>query len=145
MTFERVAPNAGPTPVLLKIAPDLSLAELDDVVGIARSRRVDGMIVGNTTLSRPPNLRATKLAREAGVHPGHLSHTFRRCIGEGIGEHVHRLRVRAACKRMLDPYASLAEVSFAAGFADQSHFTRSFRRITGMTPAAFRSVLLRST
>jgi len=63
---ERVAPNAGPTPVLLKIAPDLSLAELDDVVGIARSRRVDGMIVGNTTLSRPPSLREKKLAGEAG-------------------------------------------------------------------------------
>ncbi len=63
---ERVAPNAGPTPVLLKIAPDLSLAELDDVVGIARSRRVDGMIVGNTTLARPPTLRATRLAKEAG-------------------------------------------------------------------------------
>jgi dihydroorotate dehydrogenase len=63
---ERMAPHAGPTPVLLKIAPDLSLAELDDVVGIARSRRVDGMIVGNTTLARPPSLRETKLAGEAG-------------------------------------------------------------------------------
>ena len=63
---ERVAPNAGPTPVLLKIAPDLSLAELDDVVGIARSRRVDGMIVGNTTLARPPSLRETKLATRGG-------------------------------------------------------------------------------
>ena len=30
------APRAGPTPVLLKIAPDLTLPELDDVVGIAR-------------------------------------------------------------------------------------------------------------
>ena len=63
---ERVAPNAGPTPVLLKIAPDLSLAELDDVVGIARSRRVDGMIVGNTTLLRPPSLREARLACEPG-------------------------------------------------------------------------------
>ncbi|MGB6937638.1 MAG: quinone-dependent dihydroorotate dehydrogenase [Xanthobacteraceae bacterium] len=63
---ERVAPNAGPTPVLLKIAPDLSLADLDDVVGIARSRRVDGMIVGNTTLARPPYLRETAIAKEAG-------------------------------------------------------------------------------
>src|ERR1700735_105245 len=63
---ERVAPNAGPTPVLLKIAPDLSLADLDDVVGIARSRRVDGMIVGNTTLARPPSLREAKLAKEVG-------------------------------------------------------------------------------
>ena len=63
---ERVAPNAGPTPVLLKIAPDLSLGDLDDVVGIARSRRVDGMIVGNTTVTRPPSLRETEKAREAG-------------------------------------------------------------------------------
>jgi dihydroorotate dehydrogenase len=63
---ERVAPNAGPTPVLLKIAPDLSLPDLDDVVGIARSRRVDGMIVGNTTLSRPPQLHEAAIAKEAG-------------------------------------------------------------------------------
>jgi dihydroorotate dehydrogenase len=63
---ERVAPNAGPTPVLLKIAPDLSLGDLDDVVGIARARRVDGMIVGNTTVARPPNLLETETAKEAG-------------------------------------------------------------------------------
>ncbi len=63
---ERVAPQAGPTPVLLKIAPDLSLADLDDIVGIARSRRVDGMIVGNTTVSRPPGLRDAGKAKEAG-------------------------------------------------------------------------------
>ena len=40
--------NAGETPVLLKIAPDLSLDELDDVVHIARKRKVDGMIVAST-------------------------------------------------------------------------------------------------
>jgi dihydroorotate dehydrogenase len=63
---ERVAQNAGPTPVLLKIAPDLSLPDLDDVVGIARSRRVDGMIVGNTTVGRPPALRDVTKAKESG-------------------------------------------------------------------------------
>jgi len=63
---ERVRQNAGDTPVLLKIAPDLSLAELDDVVHIARSRRIDGMIVGNTTLARPSTLREQARAREQG-------------------------------------------------------------------------------
>ena len=90
-------------------------------------------------------LSLDELAREAGVHPVHLSRIFRRSVGEGIGDHIHRLRVRTACERLLDPYASLAEISFATGFADQSHFTRSFRRITGMTPGTFRSVVLRST
>ena len=63
---ERVRRNAGDSPVLLKIAPDLSLAELDDVVHIARSRRVDGMIVANTTLARPATLREQTRAGEQG-------------------------------------------------------------------------------
>jgi dihydroorotate dehydrogenase len=63
---ERVQKNAGDSPVLLKIAPDLSLTELDDVVHIARSRRVDGMIVGNTTLARPSTLREANRAKEQG-------------------------------------------------------------------------------
>jgi dihydroorotate dehydrogenase len=63
---ERVRQNAGDSPVLLKIAPDLSLAELDDVVHIARSRRVDGMIVANTTTMRPPTLRELARAKEQG-------------------------------------------------------------------------------
>src|SRR5262249_59172616 len=53
---ERTRSRTGPTPILLKIAPDLTLSELDDVVGIARKRRVDGMIVGNTTITRPGSL-----------------------------------------------------------------------------------------
>ncbi|MFL4973498.1 MAG: quinone-dependent dihydroorotate dehydrogenase, partial [Microvirga sp.] len=63
---ERVRKNAGDSPVLLKIAPDLSLSELDDVVHIARSRRVDGMIVANTTLARPSALREQGRAKEQG-------------------------------------------------------------------------------
>ncbi len=62
---ERVAVGAARTPVLLKIAPDLTLGDLDDAVGVARRHRVDGMIVGNTTISRP-NLRETEKAKEQG-------------------------------------------------------------------------------
>ena len=47
------AESFGRKPVLLKIAPDLSLAELDAVVACARARRIDGLIVSNTTLARP--------------------------------------------------------------------------------------------
>jgi dihydroorotate dehydrogenase len=63
---DRVVPHAGPTPVLVKIAPDLSLNDLDDVVGIARARHVDGMIVGNTTVSRPATLHDRVTAKQAG-------------------------------------------------------------------------------
>ncbi len=63
---QRASLKAGLAPLLIKIAPDVSLNELDDIVGAARRRRVDGMIVGNTTLARPPSLIDQKIAEEAG-------------------------------------------------------------------------------
>jgi dihydroorotate dehydrogenase len=63
---ERASRRAGLTPLLVKVAPDLTLSELDDAVGAARRRRADGMIVGNTTVSRPQGLRNTATAREPG-------------------------------------------------------------------------------
>jgi dihydroorotate dehydrogenase len=62
----RMNRKAGTTPVLIKIAPDLTLSELDDVVGAARRHRVDGMMIGNTTVLRPPWLRDRITAHEPG-------------------------------------------------------------------------------
>jgi dihydroorotate dehydrogenase len=65
-TRDRMVAQAGPTPVLLKIAPDLALNDLDDVVGVARARRIDGMIVSNTTVARPASLRDRATGKQAG-------------------------------------------------------------------------------
>ena len=62
----RMSRVAGPTPLLVKIAPDLTLGELDDIVGAVRRHHVDGMIIGNTTLARPLTLRDQAAAREPG-------------------------------------------------------------------------------
>jgi dihydroorotate dehydrogenase len=62
---ESAAIGRARKPLLLKIAPDLSLADLDDVVGIARRHGIDGMVVGNTTVTRK-NLRESAKAKEQG-------------------------------------------------------------------------------
>ena len=67
---DRTATKGGRTPVLLKIAPDLTLGELDDVVAVARRRQVDGMIVSNTTIARAASLRDRVAAREGGGMSG---------------------------------------------------------------------------
>ena len=77
---EQMRPRIGPTPILLKIAPDLTLPELDDVVGVARKRRVDGMIVGNTTITRPGSLRdRARRASRAACQAGRYSNFPRVC------------------------------------------------------------------
>jgi dihydroorotate dehydrogenase len=53
--------------VLLKIAPDLAPDQLDGIVRVARARGVDGMIVSNTTISRPETLRSPLAAQGGGL------------------------------------------------------------------------------
>ncbi len=64
---DEAAAGGRPTPVLIKIAPDLSLAELDGMVGVARRRKVDGMVVSNTTIARPETLRGAARAETGGL------------------------------------------------------------------------------
>ena len=54
------------TRILLKIAPDIDDIQLDDIVDVARSRKIDGMIVSNTTIARPASLRDKVQAAETG-------------------------------------------------------------------------------
>ena len=61
-----VAQLSGRTPVLLKIAPDLTLTELDAIVRIAREQDIDGMIVSNTTITRPAEILSRLHGRETG-------------------------------------------------------------------------------
>jgi len=86
------------------------------------------------------NLKVQDIATEVGVHPFHLSRVFRNVHRQTIGEYVHKLRVAYACKLLELPDCDLATVALSAGFADQSHFTRVFKNITGMTPGAFRQL-----
>ncbi len=64
---DKAAESSDPKPVLLKIAPDLSLAELDQIVSVARKRNIDGLIVSNTSLSRPPSLRDKARSETGGL------------------------------------------------------------------------------
>ena len=81
------------------------------------------------------------MARRAGVHPAHLAATFRRFYHTTVGEFIQQLRVEAACDRMRQLETPLSEIALELGFADQSHFSRIFRRSTGLTPKAWRSLM----
>lgn len=59
--------SAARVPVLLKISPDLADEMLADVVGVAMESTVDGMIIGNTTLSRPGHLKSRKREERGGL------------------------------------------------------------------------------
>jgi AraC family transcriptional regulator len=97
-------------------------------------RQVEGFVRANFMLS----FTVDDLAHSAGVHPVHLSRVFRRKHGCTIGEYVRRLRVEFAAKQLVTSETALSDIALTAGFADQSHFTNTFKSHFGFTPAAYR-------
>ena len=86
-----------------------------------------------------------QVAAASGVHPVHLARTFRRFYGVTPGEYVRGLRLdwAAAQLSLTDSAGSqtLASLALQAGFSDQSHFTRAFKRHCGYTPGQFRGLV----
>lgn len=78
------------------------------------------------------------VAAEVGVHPVHLARVFRACFGTSPGNYARRVRLDRAADRLSTTNVSLARIAADAGFADQSHFTRAFRRHAGIPPGTFR-------
>jgi AraC family transcriptional regulator len=80
-----------------------------------------------------------ELGRLAGVDPAHLARSFRKHYRCTVGEYQRRLRIEYASRQLSETRTSILNIALAAGFADQAHFSRTFRNHTGLTPAKFRS------
>jgi AraC family transcriptional regulator len=84
----------------------------------------------------PPSL--TELAAVAGVTPTHVCHAFKTHVGMPIGEYVRRVRITWAAEQLRATDQPLSAIAMAAGYSDQSHFTRESRRLLGARPSEFR-------
>jgi len=87
------------------------------------------------------HLNLVTVSEAVGVHPVHLAREFRKYYACTAGDYIRHLRIEYACREIARSASSLAEIASAAGFSDQSHFSKVFKRLTGMTPAAYRAAL----
>jgi len=84
------------------------------------------------------DLMLSDIASAVNLSPFHLSRLFKRTLGVSLYQHVLQVRVTSARSLLASSGRSLAEIAAAVGFADQSHLTRHFKRVTGVTPRRFR-------
>jgi AraC family transcriptional regulator len=90
------------------------------------------------------SLRLDELAKAVGVHPTHLARVFRQFENCTVGDYIRRIRIEQARQKMIFSKASLVEIALETGFADQTHFTRTFKNLTGTTPTEFRRMFRKS-
>lgn len=81
------------------------------------------------------------LAESSGVDPSHFGRAFRKWFGCSVGAYVRRLRLQRASAQVAGTRLPLSEIAQAVGFYDQAHFTNSFKRHYGLTPAAYRKAM----
>lgn len=89
----------------------------------------------------PGSVRVRDVARAANVHPVYLARQFRRFLGCSVTEYIAARRLQRAADLLAGAGSSLAGAAYDAGYADQSHLTRSFRHSIGLTPHNYRALV----
>jgi AraC family transcriptional regulator len=82
------------------------------------------------------------IAEAAGVHPSHLSEVFHKIFRCTAGEYLRCLRLNWAMSEITNSHRPVVEIALEAGFYDQSHFYRFFKRHTGLNPIEMRKYAL---
>lgn len=97
-------------------------------------RRIDQYVDGN--LGR--RIQVGELAAVARLSTSHFSRSFHASRGVTAGRYLRQRRVERAQALMLATDATLACIAVDCGLADQAHFCRVFRKVTGESPHAWR-------
>jgi len=86
------------------------------------------------------HLTLADISGAVGIHPIYLARQFRRFHKCSIGEYVRQLRIEFAMEQISKTNRPSSDLALAAGFSDQSHFSRTFRKLTGFTPSQFQKM-----
>jgi AraC-like DNA-binding protein len=97
-----------------------------------------GSVIATMIRKLGAKITSGELARAAGTSVRGLERAFDREYGLSPRQYLRRLRMQTACQQLVSTRSPLAQVADRCGFADQSHFNRDFKRMTGLTPRAYR-------
>jgi len=130
-------------PLYLDHVLQAMIVHLARTIGVGIEERVSARGLSPRQLKHATELMMSRLdgsltigevARACGLSPSYFARQFHEATGVHPHQWLLRQRVETAKALMTSSPLSLAQVALAAGFADQSHFTRVFSRITGVTP-----------
>jgi AraC family transcriptional regulator len=83
-------------------------------------------------------LTLVKIADELKLSPYHFAHVFKRLIGIAPHQYVMQRRMDRAKQLLAHTTLPIVEIAVELGFANQSHFSAVFHRVTGLTPLTYR-------
>jgi len=90
--------------------------------------------------TRQANFTLNEMSPILGVHPTTISRAFSQYFSTTLSRYLQMIKVDKALVLVRSSHLSLTEIAYACGFADQAHFTRTFKEMTGILPKNFRKI-----
>jgi AraC-like DNA-binding protein len=90
------------------------------------------------------HLSLKEISKELAINPSYLSREFSKYFEDlSFGDYIRQKRIDRAKELMHSPEHSLTSIAYLTGFSDQSHFTRIFKKSTGMNPSVYRKKMIK--
>jgi len=86
------------------------------------------------------NLSLKELSGVLQIHPVTISKNFPRFFNCTLGEYIRKIKINKSLSMIKKGDQTLTEVAYSCGFADQSHFTRVFKQLTGFLPTQYKAL-----
>lgn len=86
------------------------------------------------------HLSLEKLAKDLNISVGYASDCFKKSMGVSIMRYVQKIKIDRAKNLLLSTDKSILYIGILLGFYDQSHFSRTFKAIVGISPTAYRNI-----
>lgn len=121
--------------------PAIVVASVPAHLGRGGSRTADGLRMAVELVHRDVSqpLTADLLARRAGLSTDQLERAFSQVLGTSPKQYILRARVEEAATLLATTTTPIADVAARCGYYDQSHLTRQFSALTGLTPTRYRA------
>ncbi|MBB3609237.1 AraC family transcriptional regulator [Rhizobium sp. BK602] len=117
------------------------MAEMPPAIDTAEDRDTAARIhelMQEKRLYRDVNLTLERLARKAAIPSRRISAAINRTTAKNVSQYVNDYRIAEACRLLAETDLSVTEIMLESGFQTKSNFNREFRRVTDMTPVAWR-------
>ena len=96
--------------------------------------------IENDLQTASPNNQVKQMANAIGLHPDYVSRKFKQAVGLSLCQYRNRCRVGMAARLFANSEKSAAEIAGECRFSDQSHMTRLFNEVLGITPVSLREL-----
>lgn len=138
-----------PSPVMFEAMSRVFLVKLLQIYGDQRPEEIDAAnglratqfqkVLAHSKRRLDRSISVDELAAEAGMSRSQFNRAFKATLGTTPMQYAMAYRIEQTTKQLAGPQASLGDIALSCGFADQAHFSRSFKQATGKSPRDYRA------